>query len=311
MASHSNGFITQPIPEPGKIEWTSVVFPWKELIQLPVSFSKQCNIFIYFFEFLFSPSFLENFTYHGMTTYSKLTYQPSYLNSLFSTEFKLTNSHPVGNPMHYIEPKEKLTEKTRFFSPFNLKVIEEDVFYQELLKTSYFIQYLVRYLHWSYQKIPIQGLSHLITNPMHSPTYCVASGGIWFDHPVTSLSSCNKIKFIDKLHVKDPPKNPKYDWKEYEKNNRMCLRFTKDWYYQELKGNSPIVERILLKYDQAHSINNGSLSSSNSVAAATRGSIDERKKKKKRKEERLQQQQQQRQKQQIQQQSSIHTALFQ
>jgi hypothetical protein len=140
-------------------------------------------------------------------------------------------------------------------SPYSFE--EYDPYYKQLIIIGYYLQYLVRYYGWEYKKLPLHGLSSVIFDG-YSPTYCTASGNVWFDHPIVSYASCYTPKQIDKFHLRDMKKPTKLDWKEYEKNNRMCLRLSPSL-YNEVLNKYP----SLKKYRNKGIVNvneNGSLS---------------------------------------------------
>jgi hypothetical protein len=128
-------------------------------------------------------------------------------------------------------------------SPYSFD--DYDPYYKQLIIVGYYLQYLVRYYGWEYKKLPLNGLSSVIFDG-YSPTYCVASGNIWFDHPIVSFAACYTPKQIDKFHLRDLKKPTKLDWKEYEKNNRMCLRLNPSL-YNEVLSKYPSLKKYVRK----------------------------------------------------------------
>lgn len=99
----------------------------------------------------------------------------------------------------------------------------------------YFYQYLFLNAHWKYYTLPIDGLKSLIFHGP-SPTWCIASGNIWLDHPYVYHVNCYSPFAIEKLRYWD--QNGKlFDWDNYENNEHRCLRYTEYGYNKILKKN--------------------------------------------------------------------------
>lgn len=86
----------------------------------------------------------------------------------------------------------------------------------------YLTEYLVRFRQWSYVRLPIDGMKSIIFHGP-SPTWCIASGNVWFDYPEVNKVGCLSHKTVGQLHSSDY-----YDWNRYygRDSPRICLRLT-------------------------------------------------------------------------------------
>ncbi len=89
----------------------------------------------------------------------------------------------------------------------------------------YFTEYLVRNRLWSYARLPIDGLKSIVFHGP-SPTLCIASGNVWFDHPKVGQVGCYTHGAARKL-LEDPAQQSLYDWTHHYDFDRLCLRFNK------------------------------------------------------------------------------------
>jgi hypothetical protein len=87
----------------------------------------------------------------------------------------------------------------------------------------YLTEYLVKNRHWTYRRLPIDGLkSTLFHGP--SPSWCIASGNVWFDHPDVNKVSCYTQRSVDLFRLTESKIHPIYDWGHFERKDRLCLR---------------------------------------------------------------------------------------
>jgi hypothetical protein len=86
----------------------------------------------------------------------------------------------------------------------------------------------VRNRLWSYLRLPIDGLRSVIFHGP-SPTLCIASGNVWFDHPHVDKVGCFTREAVIRLHKADERgKRARYDWNDfYRSNPQICLRLSK------------------------------------------------------------------------------------
>lgn len=222
MNTHPSGYFAQFLPSSEQIDIAAVAFPLKSLLQEKLVFGKNP-----FDSHLSFSSFcvcyrLDNFTQFGYRKYLKV----SSLN-LFDIALQKKNNVPA----------EKVSPHSHLFY---------DPIYEEMMISSHFIQYLTRYRRWNYKRLALDGLKSMIID-VDAPTYCLASGNVWYDHPVVALAGCYTPSQVDRLHLVDL-KNRKigfsFDWKEFERNNRMCLRLNKDLYYQTI-ASYPNLKRFI------------------------------------------------------------------
>jgi hypothetical protein len=91
----------------------------------------------------------------------------------------------------------------------------------------YFTQYLVRNRGWSYSRLPMDGLRSLIFDGL-SPTYCIASHGVWLDHAHSSQSGCLAPDTVQTLYARDilDLSNRVYDWASFYAGYNFCLRLS-------------------------------------------------------------------------------------
>lgn len=102
----------------------------------------------------------------------------------------------------------------------------------------YFTEYLVHVRLWTYKRLPIDGLKSIVFHGP-SPTWCIASGHVWFDHPEVAKVRCYSQKTANSIrHVDVPPKFI-FDWQYFDEQERLCLRFSQAGFqkYQSVKSN--------------------------------------------------------------------------
>eukprot|EP01034_Spumella_vulgaris_P023118 gene23118-29311_t len=91
----------------------------------------------------------------------------------------------------------------------------------------YLTEYLVRNRLWSYLRLPIDGLQSVIFHGP-SPTLCIASGNVWFDHPHVDKVGCYSRRTVFRIHQLDGRgKQSRYDWGDFFKSSGICLRLSK------------------------------------------------------------------------------------
>lgn len=89
----------------------------------------------------------------------------------------------------------------------------------------YLTEYLVTQRFWTYERLPIDGLRSIIFHGP-SPTWCIASGNIWFDHPKSTQVRCYAPYVMRALRKVDSIRQAIFDWEHYEHHDRLCLRFS-------------------------------------------------------------------------------------
>jgi len=89
----------------------------------------------------------------------------------------------------------------------------------------YLTQYLVRNRGWTYERMPLDGLKSIVFHGP-SPTWCIAGGNVWFDYPHVNKVGCFSPETVAQLRRQDSPQ-PMYDWEDFEKIGRVCLRLSK------------------------------------------------------------------------------------
>lgn len=95
----------------------------------------------------------------------------------------------------------------------------------------YLTEYLVRNREWNYLRLPIDGLKSIVYHGP-SPTLCIASGNVWFDHPQVNKVECLTQDRVTQFRLDDEKRSdkPKYDWKDFKQSTGVCLRLTKAAY---------------------------------------------------------------------------------
>lgn len=93
----------------------------------------------------------------------------------------------------------------------------------------YLTEYLVRNRRWPYQRLPIDGMKSIVYHGP-SPTLCIASGNVWFDHPHVNKVECLTHKKLAELKGKDGLSNSPavYDWHSFQNTGKVCIRLTKE-----------------------------------------------------------------------------------
>jgi hypothetical protein len=100
------------------------------------------------------------------------------------------------------------------------------------------IEYLVKYRFWKYEQLPVAGLKSIIFHGP-SPTWCIASGNIWFDHPRVNRVRCLTPLIVTILRQQDQLTNgimtssgsimrrdhTLFDWNYFDSHEQICLRF--------------------------------------------------------------------------------------
>lgn len=86
-----------------------------------------------------------------------------------------------------------------------------------------FIEFLYLHRNWEYLNLANDGLKSMIFHGP-SPTWCIASGNVWFDHPHVNSVKCYNIVRINRLlHLN---RGNRFDWGYYHQSGHMCLRFS-------------------------------------------------------------------------------------
>jgi len=90
----------------------------------------------------------------------------------------------------------------------------------------YLAEYLVRNRGWTYERMPLDGLKSIVFHGP-SPTWCIAGGNVWFDYPMVNKVGCFSPETVATLRRQDSPELPVYDWEDFDKIGRICLRLSK------------------------------------------------------------------------------------
>lgn len=89
----------------------------------------------------------------------------------------------------------------------------------------YFTEYLSRTRLWSYRRLPIDGMPSIMFHGP-SPTWCLAAGNVWFDHPDVGSVRCYSRRTVERIRSLDIQPNSIFDWKYFDEHNHICLRFS-------------------------------------------------------------------------------------
>ena len=89
-------------------------------------------------------------------------------------------------------------------------------------------QRLVRELGWTYSRLALDGLRTVVFDGP-SPTYCIASGNVWLDHPCMEKVGCLTHTQVRSIATSDKQRNVTlFDWDSYYlAGDQICLRFGK------------------------------------------------------------------------------------
>lgn len=91
---------------------------------------------------------------------------------------------------------------------------------------------------WSYSRLAVDGLRSIVFHGP-SPTLCIASGNVWFDHPRENMASCMSHETIFKLYSKDVSSKAinegraLLDWQTFFSGGRTCLRLSQYGYAKQ------------------------------------------------------------------------------
>ena len=90
----------------------------------------------------------------------------------------------------------------------------------------YFIQHLVRNRGWSYSRLALDGLRSIVFDST-SPTYCIASGNIWYDHGCSNKAGCvTHATARDLYALEGAQKQNTHDWQRFYSGDQICLRLS-------------------------------------------------------------------------------------
>jgi len=144
----------------------------------------------------------------------------------------------------------KFIEEDKSFSSFT----DQDKFPCRGCQDGYLIEYLMFKAFWRYVRLPLQGLRSIVFHGP-SPTWCLASGMIWFDHPLVNKVRCLPLSVVHQIRqtdlspmsiefqpmtgfnytgtVKVDRKHSVFDWKHFDTDaKKVCLRFTEEAFTQ-------------------------------------------------------------------------------
>lgn len=107
---------------------------------------------------------------------------------------------------------------------------------------------------WRYARLPLDGLRSIVFHGP-SPTWCIASGMVWFDHPKVNRVRCipqpivvqirKDDKAVDNLAINNAIVQKTYtifDWEYFDTDGKKwCLRFTEEAFdrYTEVVSDLP------------------------------------------------------------------------
>lgn len=117
--------------------------------------------------------------------------------------------------------REKLAQEGILFSNFS----DVSRYPCKGCQDGYLTEYLVKEKSWSYKRLGIDGLKSVVFHGP-SPTWCIAEGHIWFDHPDVNGVRCYRMSTIQALRMSDSPQQPVFDWEYFDQNDQICLRFS-------------------------------------------------------------------------------------
>lgn len=104
----------------------------------------------------------------------------------------------------------------------------------------YFTQFLVDQLRWTYRRLPLDGLKSLVFHGP-SPTWCVASGNVWFDHPSVNSVRCYSHRVIEIMrNIDNAPFL--FDWAHYDNRFHNCIRFSNHGYLKNREFQSGVYD---------------------------------------------------------------------
>jgi hypothetical protein len=83
--------------------------------------------------------------------------------------------------------------------------------------------------------VAIDGMKSIVFHGP-SPTWCLAGGNVWFDHPDVGSVRCYSQETVDAIRALDNPTNSIFDWKFFEENDRICLRFSNLGFLKNANG---------------------------------------------------------------------------
>jgi hypothetical protein len=97
---------------------------------------------------------------------------------------------------------------------------------QEGALDGYFSQYLVRNRGWSYSSLAMDGLRSTVFDGL-SPTYCVATRRVWFDHACSEKAGCLSPDTVQRIYGRDTASGvERYDWHSFYAGYNYCLRYS-------------------------------------------------------------------------------------
>ena len=115
------------------------------------------------------------------------------------------------------------------------KLLAENLFFGNFTNTrlypckgcqdGYLTEYLVNYRDWTYHRLPLDGLRSTVFHGP-SPSWCIASGNVWFDHPDVHKVSCYSQRTVDTMRLNDTGSPYVFDWYFFTWKDRVCLRFS-------------------------------------------------------------------------------------
>lgn len=121
------------------------------------------------------------------------------------------------------------------------------------------IEYLMIKGFWRYERLPLQGLKSIVFHGP-SPTWCIASGMVWFDHPKVNRVRCIPAPTVKRIREDDKsPVSVEYrvnplipvnavtaqktftvfDWNYFDtQGKRLCLRFSQQAFARYVEAST-------------------------------------------------------------------------
>jgi hypothetical protein len=152
--------------------------------------------------------------------------------------------HELG---YTVQPRPQLAKvdlAAVFFS--RPKLLSEKVFFGNFTdpvrfpcqgcQDGYFTEYLVRGRLWTYKRLSIDGMKSVVFHGP-SPTWCLAGGHVWFDHPDVGSVRCYSQHTVEAIRSLDLQPSNIFDWKFFDTHDRVCLRFSNLGFLKNAAGS--------------------------------------------------------------------------
>jgi len=178
------------------------------------------KVILYIFGFVFLSDYQTRKTKHRWTDYCQGIMSMLTLNELTYTVQPRPEVTKVDLAGAFLSTEKFLSEGL-YFSNFTNRRKYPCLGCQD----GYLTQHLVTHRYWTYERLPIDGLRSIVFHGP-SPTWCIASGNVWFDHPKSGQVRCYPPYVLQALRKIDSSHQSIFDWDYYEHHDRVCLRFS-------------------------------------------------------------------------------------